>query len=73
MPQEHMERLRRYLEEAASDGDDEARTLLAEIGDSKDEGLVDRLNEAALRWQASHPELSRLLGRVADLLSAEGI
>ena len=71
MPQEHMERLRRYLEEAAAGGDDDARALLAEL--DEDEGRIDRLNEAALRWQASHPELSRLLGRVADLLSAEGI
>ena len=37
------------------------------------DGLIERFQEASLRWQSSHPELSRLVGRVADLLSAEGI
>jgi hypothetical protein len=69
--------LRRCLEQAAFVGDDEARALPAEIDQPGDEGLVDRLDEAALRRQAFHPELSRPrsshLGRVADLVRAEGI
>jgi len=76
MPEEHIKRLRQSLEDVAATGDTEADELLSHLGASaeeRDENLLDRLNEAALRWQATHPELSRLIGRVADLLSAEGI
>jgi hypothetical protein len=70
-----MEELRRSLHDAMASGNEEAAELLDRIEADEDGsgGLVDRLNEAALRWEVSHPELSRVVTRVVDFLSAEGI
>jgi Domain of unknown function (DUF4404) len=71
---DHMEELRRSLHDAMASGNEEAAELLDRIeADDQGGGLVDRLNEAALRWEVSHPELSRIVTRVVDFLSAEGI
>ena len=75
MPQEHIKKLRDSLAEAADAGEVHAGELLAHMDADEEptDGLIERFREASLRWQSSHPELSRLVGRVADLLSAEGI
>jgi hypothetical protein len=72
---DHMEELRRSLHDAMAAGNEEAAELLDRIEADEESGggLVDRLNEAALRWEVSHPELSRIVTRVVDFLSAEGI
>lgn len=41
--------------------------------DGDSEALLDRLRDGALRFESSHPELSGVLARVIDSLTAAGI
>ncbi len=41
--------------------------------DREEAALVDRLRRAALRFEASHPELSREIASIIDSLTAAGI
>lgn len=43
------------------------------IDNSSQQGVGDRLNEAALQLETSHPTLTNTIGRVVDLLSQIGI
>ena len=63
--------------------DDETRALLARIADDiervlsedrlDDQGLTDRIETATVRFEASHPRLSRALSEVTDALAKLGI
>ena len=79
---EELDSLREPLGQAAAAGNDAARELLGHVDSYLDDGtetpekkrsLVTRLNDAALRFESSHPTLSTAITRVADFLSAEGI
>lgn len=79
---EELDSLREPLGQAAAAGNEEARELLghvdAYLSDGKESpekkrSLVTRLNDAALRFESSHPTLSIAIARVSDFLSAEGI
>jgi hypothetical protein len=75
--------LRRQLEELAErlrhHGPPGPRTdeLQSHVSDAleqdRHEGLGERLEEAAVEFEAEHPDLSTTLLRVADALSAGGI
>ncbi len=41
--------------------------------DQDDEGLVDAAQQSAARFETDHPDLSRVLRRIVDTLSASGI
>lgn len=79
---EHLERVHGQLNEAASSGDDDAGELADQVGaylaadeptDQDHEALLDRLRKGVLRYEASHPELSRTFQGVIDSLTASGI
>jgi hypothetical protein len=79
-----LERLRRELAEGPR-LDAESRRLLEELdreieevleadrGEGADAGLVDRLRAARDRFETSHPNLTELIGGIADLLARMGI
>jgi len=83
--EEILEELREALE-AADDLDDEARDRLRNAareiqqtvgvereGADDDQSMLDRLNEAIESLEAKHPNLTAIVGRVADALSDLGI
>lgn len=53
--------IRRILEQEPAQAEDEEKSI------------VDRLNDAALRFEESHPTLANTIGRLADLLAQMGI
>ena len=80
---EDLERLRRELREGP-DVDDETRQQLASLmqeiegaigqsGEVGDDSLGERLRAATERFEESHPSLTAVVGRIADLLSGMGI
>lgn len=80
---EDLERLRRELQEGP-ELDAETRRQLADLmqeieatigpeGEARDESLGDRLRTATERFEESHPSLTAVVGRIADLLSGIGI
>jgi hypothetical protein len=58
------------VDEPTEDLEDAVRAFDAD-GDST--ALLDRLRDGALRFESSHPELSGVLARVIDSLTAAGI
>ena len=56
-----------------SDTDDLKNAVKAYDDDGDHEALADRLREGALRFESSHPELSGVLARIIDSLTAAGI
>lgn len=58
-------------DEPAADDIKEAVKAYEDDGDH--EALRDRLREGALRFESSHPELSGVVARVIDSLTAIGI
>jgi hypothetical protein len=52
---------------------DEVETLLAEEGDDDAESLAERVREAGIQFEESHPNLTAAIGAVADALSRLGI
>jgi Domain of unknown function (DUF4404) len=79
-----LERLRRELAEGPR-LDPESRRLLEDLdreiedvlesdpGGGADSGLIDRLRAARDRFETSHPNLTELIGGIADLLANMGI
>ncbi len=73
--------LRAHLEDLAHrlhlTDDDRAKDLGSDvqraIDEDEHEGLGEKLNESAVHFETSHPELSNVLLRVADFLSASGL
>ncbi len=63
--------------EAGADNKDELARLAGEVerrlADEDPDGLVDELREEVTRFEASHPNLSAVIGRAADALSAIGL
>lgn len=53
--------------------DDLKNAVRAYDDDGDHEALADRLREGALRFESSHPELSGVLARIIDSLTAAGI
>jgi hypothetical protein len=53
--------------------DDIQRVLDVEEGDEQPEGLVDRLKDAVVDFEESHPTLAEAAGRVIDALARMGI
>ena len=68
-----IDELSQHLESAAEPTEDleDAVRVFDDDGDS--EALLDRLREGALRFESSHPELSGVIARVIDSLTAAGI
>lgn len=60
-----------------ADNKDELARLAGEVerrlSDDDDEGVVDELREEVTRFEVSHPNLSAVIGRAADALSAIGL
>lgn len=76
MPDQHFEELGRKLSEAAESGDENARAVLARLGqfkDDPDDNSLDWLNEAAVRWESEHPELAQIAVRLINALTAGGL
>lgn len=76
-----LEKLRQELHEGA-DIDSESRELLAGLAreieaaidsDERGESLGDRLRVATERFEETHPSLTAIVGRIADMLSSVGI
>jgi hypothetical protein len=76
--------LRKMLEDLAQrlhlhrgEGEERARELhghvRAALEHDEHEGLVDRLTEAEVEFESSHPDLADALRRIADALGAAGI
>jgi uncharacterized alpha-E superfamily protein len=75
--------IRRQLEELAerlrhhSPASPRTEELKGEVSNAleqdRHDGLVDRLEETAVEFEAEHPDLASALLRVADALSAAGI
>jgi len=61
--------------DASGDGDtDDLKNAVKAYDDDGDrDALADRLREGALRFESSHPELSGVLARIVDSLTAAGI
>jgi hypothetical protein len=59
--------------EAGDDTEDLKNAVRAYDDDGDHEALADRLREGALRFESSHPELSGVLARIIDSLTAAGI
>jgi hypothetical protein len=83
---QRLEELHRELEQTESVEDESARRLLEELMDDIREILgrseeaeeshapfLERLQEATLRFEESHPRLARTAARVVDALSSLGI
>ncbi|HSF85903.1 MAG TPA: DUF4404 family protein [Acidimicrobiia bacterium] len=79
---EHLEQVQGQLHEAASAGHDDAGELADQVGayldadapsDEDHDALLERLRRGVLRYEASHPELSRTVQSVIDSLTASGI
>lgn len=60
-----------------ADNKDELARLAGEVerrlSDDDPEGVVDELREEVTRFEVSHPNLSAVIGRAADALSAIGL
>jgi len=60
-----------------ADNKDELARLAGEVerrlSDDDPDGVVDELREEVTRFEASHPNLSAVIGRAADALSAIGL
>ena len=72
----HLDELHGHLEDLGDDPDaDELRRRLAGYRENPedDPDFTDRLKESALSFEVSHPELSRFITGVVDVLSAAGI
>lgn len=52
---------------------DELLELSKQNPESRDESVIDRMNESVARLEVKYPELTRALKQVLDLLSATGI
>jgi hypothetical protein len=65
--------LSEHLESTDDDTDDLKNAVKAYDDDGDHEALADRLREGALRFESSHPELSGVLARIIDSLTAAGI
>ena len=63
------EATRQMLEEAAT----EIKTALRKEGQFESESVVERLRTAEEKFQASHPTLSGVVGRIIDALGQLGI
>lgn len=86
MPQKalklHLDQLRQELAETDT-LDDETRQALADIAarieqllassDAEPESIRERLESTALRFEAEHPNLARLLGELSDTLAKLGV
>jgi Domain of unknown function (DUF4404) len=66
--------------ERFEDGEEERDQLAAlidrveaHLAEPEDEGLVDHARASATRFENDHPDLSRLLERIVDTLSASGL
>lgn len=83
---ERLEELHRELEATEAVEDESARRLLEELmeeirevlersedSDERHAPLLERLQEATVRFEESHPGLARTAARVVDALSALGI
>ena len=79
---EHLEEVQGQLQNAASAGQEDASELADHVGaylasdepsDEDHEALLERLRRGVLRYEASHPELSRTVQSVIDSLTASGI
>ena len=60
-----------------ADNKEELARLAGEVerrlSDDDSEGVVDELREEVTRFEVSHPNLSAVIGRAADALSAIGL
>ena len=63
--------------EAGADNHDDLARLAGEVerrlSDEDREGVVEELRHEVTRFEASHPNLSAVIGRAADALSAIGL
>jgi F0F1-type ATP synthase membrane subunit b/b' len=81
--QEILDELHAALESAPEIGDvardalrqavDDIRAALDEPGREREESLADQLSQAVDRFEQAHPQLTSIVGRVADALSDIGI
>ncbi len=63
-----------HLDASDASGASELKHAVAAYDDDGDQhAFVDRLREGALRFESSHPELSAVVARVIDSLTAAGI
>lgn len=65
--------LGQQLEAADESTEDLEEAVRAFSDDGDSEALLERLRDGALRFESSHPELSGVLARVIDSLTAAGI
>jgi len=65
--------LSEHLEASDADTQDLQSAVESFGADGNSDDLVDRLREGALRFESSHPELSAVVARVIDSLTAAGI
>jgi len=62
------------LDASEAEGANELKDAVAAYTDSGDQhAFLDRLREGALRFESSHPDLSAVVARVIDSLTAAGI
>lgn len=85
MPERELRKTLETLQRELSEGaplDPEARRLLSELADDIEAllaqpaasgPLVERLRAATERFEESHPDLTAVVGRLADLLANLGI
>ena len=73
----HLDDLDEQLEAVSDDEADQLKGAVAAYRDEDteddDEGFMEHLSEAALRFETSHPEISNAIARVIDSLTAAGI
>lgn len=63
-----------HLDASDADGAAELKDAVVAYDDGGDQGdFVDRLRDGALRLESSHPEISAVVARVIDSLTAAGI
>ena len=69
-----IDELSEHLEASADGATDDLKDAVRAYDDDGDhEALAGRLREGALRFESSHPELSGVLARIIDSLTAAGI
>lgn len=76
MSDDYFEELGRKLSEAAASGDENAKEVLEQLSkfqEDPEDGSLEWLNEAAIRWESEHPELADVAVKVINALTAGGM
>ena len=69
-----IDELSEHFDSSADSATEDLKSAVEAYDDDGDhEALADRLRESALRFESSHPELSAVIARIIDSLTAAGI